>query len=789
MKYCLVQYAGFQYVGQKAAGIYCEGASPTINHCTIRYNNRYGIRLTNASPSISNNTISNHNQYGIWCEINANPIISESILNNNQYCIYTANNSNPIISPNNRFISNSSYALYNGTSTIAIDARNNYWGSDTGPTHESNLDGTGGKVSDNVQFSPWLTSEVDSDADGMSDVWETKYGLNPQDASDANNDPDDDGLSSLLEFQKNTNPHNSDTDGDGFSDGYEVAENSDPCNKNSIPNRHLAIYYGWPSAVNDCADLECAINVFKQFRVLIFGDGLEHNDHGDHDNTVNIINALHTPPNNTTIYGYIDLGISTSDLPIATVKQYVDEWLNLGADGIFLDDAGWDFQVNRSRLIEAVEYIHEKDMVVILNAWNPDDVLSGAYNEAYNPDSLPTPLQAGDGYLSESYQITQGECQDLSAWATKADKCLDYKNNLGISIYAVATGDNTGGDSVFEQKYDYFWWSFIIYGFDYFQYTNFNYSASNGPTGEPWANNLIFHPAQSANYIYKESIITHTHEDHCHTRPTINDEEVYIIGDGQMWGKGGISQPLVNIPPIIYSPNPIHEAENQPFTLTLSWTAIDPDEAEVTCSLYLGQDNNLSLIYAGEETSFSLSDLNPSATYKWQVKITDNQGEETPGPIWNFTTQALEICDGVDNDGDGEIDEDFSDLGQTCTVGIGECEATGIMICNQDGSGSECDAIPLEPSDEICNDEKDNDCDGQVDEDCDFLCGDADGNEVVDIFDALMVSEYDAGLKTADELPGFFACDVDKNGTVDIFDALMISEYDAGLVMLLECMK
>jgi len=64
----------------------------------------------------------------------------------------------------------------------------------------------------------------------------------------------------------------------------------------------------------------------------------------------------------------------------------------------------------------------------------------------------------------------------------------------------------------------------------------------------------------------------------------------------------------------------------------------------------------------------------------------------------------------------------------------------------------------------------------------DFARGDADGSGAVDIFDALIVAEYDAFLKTQSDLPGFAATDVDSSGLVDIFDALKIAEFDAGLI-------
>jgi Tol biopolymer transport system component len=46
----------------------------------------------------------------------------------------------------------------------------------------------------------------DPDGDGIPTYWETRYGLNPNDATDAAADPDGDGLTSLQEFQANSHP-------------------------------------------------------------------------------------------------------------------------------------------------------------------------------------------------------------------------------------------------------------------------------------------------------------------------------------------------------------------------------------------------------------------------------------------------------------------------------------------------------------------------------------------------------------------------------------------------------
>jgi hypothetical protein len=72
-----------------------------------------------------------------------------------------------------------------------------------------------------------------------------------------------------------------------------------------------------------------------------------------------------------------------------------------------------------------------------------------------------------------------------------------------------------------------------------------------------------------------------------------------------------------------------------------------------------------------------------------------------------------EACNNLDDDCNGATDETFPGMGSICTSGIGACEVTGGLICP---SGSiECDAIPLSPMAESCNN-VDDDCNGTADD-------------------------------------------------------------------------
>jgi hypothetical protein len=85
----------------------------------------------------------------------------------------------------------------------------------------------------------------------------------------------------------------------------------------------------------------------------------------------------------------------------------------------------------------------------------------------------------------------------------------------------------------------------------------------------------------------------------------------------------------------------------------------------------------------------------------------------------NIKPNAEDKCDGVDNDGDGETDEGYFvvDNGQVKAVGaacgVGAC-AGGTVVCSNDGKSARCDTASKATA-ESCNN-IDDDCDGTVDE-------------------------------------------------------------------------
>jgi len=78
---------------------------------------------------------------------------------------------------------------------------------------------------------------------------------------------------------------------------------------------------------------------------------------------------------------------------------------------------------------------------------------------------------------------------------------------------------------------------------------------------------------------------------------------------------------------------------------------------------------------------------------------------------------APEACDGVDNNQDGTVDENCSCVAgasESCGSDIGAC-VSGIRTCDLSGTWGTCSQGYIPPTTEVC-DGADNDCDGQTDE-------------------------------------------------------------------------
>lgn len=79
------------------------------------------------------------------------------------------------------------------------------------PTESSDFDADG--IGDNA--------DRDDDGDNIDDAWETRFGLNGRDASDATGDADGDRLTNAEEFRRGTRPDSDDSDRDGTLDDVD----------------------------------------------------------------------------------------------------------------------------------------------------------------------------------------------------------------------------------------------------------------------------------------------------------------------------------------------------------------------------------------------------------------------------------------------------------------------------------------------------------------------------------------------------------------------------------------
>jgi predicted ribosomally synthesized peptide with SipW-like signal peptide len=171
----------------------------------------------------------------------------------------------------------------------------------------------------------------------------------------------------------------------------------------------------------------------------------------------------------------------------------------------------------------------------------------------------------------------------------------------------------------------------------------------------------------------------------------------------------------------------------EPNHVLCHWTAGQPteqvlvDNQKVTTSLWPIADATTGGVPIKGGSDYCLG-------AKWNVPIETSNIIQSDSVIGDITFNAVqarnmpnfkcsdmysEVCDGVDNNFNNQIDEGplWLNKGQACTVGLGQCQSAGTYICdtNNPAGTTICSVTAGTPGAEVC-DGIDNNCDGQVDE-------------------------------------------------------------------------
>lgn len=222
--------------------------------------------------------------------------------------------------------------------------------------------------------------------------------------------------------------------------------------------RSVLIYYSPPNIINAQYDNDYAAGVLSRYDDVVLGAGLEDPGNAYHASTQSIIAKLAALSPNTVVWGYVDAGVTTANLSLSAINTLVDQWIAVGAKGIFCDVFGYDYGTSRSRQNSILSYVHSKGFGCIMNAWNADDALGSTVNATYNPSGTPTVANATDVILLESWicnsvSYTTPYYAIISDVKSRADKVVAYRTSLGVRIFAANQFLNTGTAPATLQSY------------------------------------------------------------------------------------------------------------------------------------------------------------------------------------------------------------------------------------------------------------------------------------------------------------------------------------------------
>jgi hypothetical protein len=228
--------------------------------------------------------------------------------------------------------------------------------------------------------------------------------------------------------------------------------------------KDILFYYGWVnsfnSSINGWNNENVALDIAK-YNIVVFGDGVQNPSHGDYSNTITILTRLKELKPDILIFGYV-----TANQELSSFKTKSDQWNDLGIDGIFLDESGYDYGVSRSEFNERVNYVHglSSSNIAFANAWNTSHIL-GVENDAsfpnttFNPSEIKSTLNEEDWILLESFPINTSSYasgyESKGDWIYRGQKAvaLRYTYKVNFASVGIINNDNANGQSLFNYQF------------------------------------------------------------------------------------------------------------------------------------------------------------------------------------------------------------------------------------------------------------------------------------------------------------------------------------------------
>lgn len=155
------------------------------------------------------------------------------------------------------------YFFYNKAGKLMYEKNQN-----TG-TRQDHVFANGKAIATRHYYNP----AVDTDQDGIPNHYEELYGLQPDNANDALQDSNNDGLNNLQEFNLDTNANSADTDNDGLPDKLEEQYQLNPvsddgaldADNDGVSNYNEAIAGTSP---NDLLDTKRMLDIVPSVSIL-----------------------------------------------------------------------------------------------------------------------------------------------------------------------------------------------------------------------------------------------------------------------------------------------------------------------------------------------------------------------------------------------------------------------------------------------------------------------------------------------------------------------------------------